>query len=58
MSITIIRNGAQLQEEHKNSLIQPITDEDIWSALTHIGDNKSLLVLNFSKPLGALRKVT
>jgi hypothetical protein len=41
VDIAAIRNGTQLQEVHQNSLIQPITDQEIWNALKDIGDTKA-----------------
>jgi hypothetical protein len=41
VDIAAIRNGTQLLEAHQNSLIQPITDQEIWNALKDIGDTKA-----------------
>ncbi|KAI5404382.1 hypothetical protein KIW84_051516 [Lathyrus oleraceus] len=37
----VLRKGAQLQDYHKERLVQQFTKQDIWSALNNIGEAKA-----------------
>lgn len=37
----MLRKGAQLQDSHKEQLVQQFTEQDIWSALNNIGEDKA-----------------
>ncbi|XP_058751354.1 uncharacterized protein LOC131624433 [Vicia villosa] len=41
VDITLLRNGAQLNRDHKDSLTNNVAEEEIWQAVKSMGDNKA-----------------
>ncbi|XP_058768386.1 uncharacterized protein LOC131642116 [Vicia villosa] len=48
VDITVLRQGAQLEDPDRAMLIQPVTDKEIWEALSGIGDTKAPGIDGFS----------
>ncbi|XP_058774626.1 uncharacterized protein LOC131648910 [Vicia villosa] len=49
VDITVLRNGTQLEDKDRDTLVQPITDQEIWKELGSIGDTKAPGVDGFSE---------
>lgn len=48
VDITALRQGNHLSRNERISLLRPITEQEIWTALTEIGDNKALGIDGFN----------
>lgn len=48
VDIVALRHGPKLQEAHRDSLIQSVTDQEIWEALKGMGDTKAPCVEEYN----------
>lgn len=48
IDIDAVRRGSQLQQHQAEGLIVPISDQEIWSVVTSLGENKALGIDGFT----------